>query len=71
MRDKIIQLSSCVLLVLCMVGAGSLIHPILKQADESRLRYTNVSVEGAPFSPTASRDALVFGVCAREPVKRI
>ena len=48
MRDKIIQLSAAFLLVLCMVGAGSLLNPILKEADESRLRYTNISVEGAP-----------------------
>ena len=48
MRDKIIQLGAALLLVTCMVGAGSLLNPILKESDDARLRYTDVSIEGAP-----------------------
>ena len=48
MRDKIIQLIAAFLLIICMIGAGSLLNPILDESDKSRLRYTNVSVEGAP-----------------------
>ena len=48
MRDKIIQLGAGLLLVVCMAGAGSLLTPILRESDESRLRYTDVSIEGAP-----------------------
>ena len=48
MRDKIIQLIAAFLLIICMIGAGSLLNPILDESDKSRLRYTNISVEGAP-----------------------
>ena len=48
MRDRFTQLGALALLVVALAAAGSLLQPILNRADESRLRYTNVSVEGAP-----------------------
>lgn len=48
MRDKIIQLSFLVVLIGSLAGAGALLRPIIEDADEARLRYTDVSIEGAP-----------------------
>ena len=48
MRDKIIQLSFLVVLIGALAGAGGLLRPIIEDADEARLRYTDVSIEGAP-----------------------
>lgn len=48
MRDRLIQLGSLVVLVGSLSAAGSLLQPIIHRADESRLRYTDVSLEGAP-----------------------
>ena len=48
MRDKIIQLSCLAVLIGALVGAGGLLRPIIEDADEARLRYTDVSIEGAP-----------------------
>lgn len=48
MRDKIIQLSFLAVLIGALVGAGGLLRPIIEDADEARLRYTDVSIEGAP-----------------------
>jgi hypothetical protein len=48
MRDKIIQLSFLAVLIGSLAGAGSLLRPIIEDADEARLRYTDVSIDGAP-----------------------
>ena len=48
MRDKIIQLSFLAVLIGALAGAGGLLRPIIEDADEARLRYTDVSIEGAP-----------------------
>jgi hypothetical protein len=48
MRDKIIQLSFLAVLIGSLAGAGALLRPIIEDADEARLRYTDVSIEGAP-----------------------
>ena len=48
MRDKIIQLSFLAVLIGALAGAGGLLRPIIDDADEARLRYTDVSIEGAP-----------------------
>ncbi len=48
MRDKIIQISFLAVLIGALAGAGGLLRPIIDDADEARLRYTDVSIEGAP-----------------------
>ena len=48
MRDRLIQSGSFIGFICALVLAGSLLQPIIRQADDSKLRYTNVSVEGAP-----------------------
>ena len=48
MRDKIIQFSFLAVLIGSLAGAGGLLRPIIEDADEARLRYTDVSIEGAP-----------------------
>ncbi len=48
MRDKIIQLSFLAVLMGSLAGAGALLRPIIEDADDARLRYTDVSIEGAP-----------------------
>ena len=48
MRDRLTQLGALVVLIATLGTAGSLLQPILTRADEAQLRYTDVSVEGAP-----------------------
>ena len=47
-RDRIIQLISAVVLVTATVTSASLLPSIMERADRYSLRYTDVSVEGAP-----------------------
>src|SRR5688572_8391741 len=46
--DRIVQLVGGIVMALALTISGSMLPRILNQADESVLRYTNVSVEGAP-----------------------
>ena len=48
MRDRIIQLCAVLTVVVTMTASGLMLDPILGKSDEAKLRYTNVSVEGAP-----------------------
>ena len=48
MRDRPVQLLSAAVAVACVAGAGSLLPRILDASDRAQLRYTDVSVEGAP-----------------------
>lgn len=47
-RDRLVQLISAILVVCSLGAAGVLLPNIVRQSDEHVLRYTNVSVEGAP-----------------------
>ena len=47
-RDRIIQLISPIILVLCLTASGAMLPGLLAESDANVLRYTNVSVEGAP-----------------------
>jgi hypothetical protein len=46
--DRIVQLGALSITILALLGAGTLLPSIIRQSEESVLRYTNVSVEGAP-----------------------
>lgn len=48
MRDRTIQLSAIGVSLAAFVGGGVLLPRILAQSDQAKLRYTDVSVEGAP-----------------------
>ena len=48
MRDRPVQLLSAAVAVACVAGAGTLLPRILDASDRAQLRYTDVSVEGAP-----------------------
>ncbi|MCH2143586.1 MAG: hypothetical protein MK082_00405 [Phycisphaerales bacterium] len=48
MRDRFVQLGALTGLIGSVAVAGSLLQPIIDKADDAKLRYTNVSVEGAP-----------------------
>ncbi len=47
-RDRIIQLLGLAVMVLALTASGTLLPVVVQQADDNVLRYTNVSVEGAP-----------------------
>lgn len=47
-RDRIIQVIAPLMLVLSLAASGLLLPQIVQQSDANVLRYTNVSVEGAP-----------------------
>ncbi len=47
-RDRIIQLLSICLTIVCLAIGGLMLPGILRQSEERSLRYTDVSVEGAP-----------------------
>ncbi len=47
-RDRIIQIVSPIVLVICLAASGAMMPSLIRQADDHALRYTNVSVEGAP-----------------------
>ncbi len=48
MANRTIQIIAAVILVACMAGAGSILPNLLDKSDRYALRYTDVSVEGAP-----------------------
>ena len=48
MGDRRVQLLSLVAAAAALVGAGTLLPRITAASDEAKLRYTDVSVEGAP-----------------------
>ena len=48
MRDRFIQFGALGGFICTIVVAGSLLNPIITRADDARLRYTDVSIEGAP-----------------------
>ena len=48
MRDRPVQILSLLVALLALVGAGALLPRIVAASDEAKLRYTDVSVEGAP-----------------------
>ena len=47
-RDRIIQLCSLGVMIVAFVASGLLLPSILKKSEERGLRYTDVSVDGAP-----------------------
>jgi hypothetical protein len=47
-RDRPVQFLSAAVAVACVAGAGTLLPRILDASDRAQLRYTDVSVEGAP-----------------------
>jgi hypothetical protein len=48
MPSRLIQAIALVLMLTCAAAGGVMLQPILRQTEEAGLRYTNVSVEGAP-----------------------
>ena len=48
MRDRTIQILSVLVAVAALFVAGTLLPRIVAASDDGKLRYTNVSVEGAP-----------------------
>jgi hypothetical protein len=48
MRDRRIQLLSAAVALAAVAAAGALLPRIVAQSDRAKLRYTDVSVEGAP-----------------------
>lgn len=48
MRDRLIQLACVVLAIVALLGGGALLPRIVAVSDERGMRYTDVSVEGAP-----------------------
>ena len=48
LRERIIQLISTVIVIGAFMGAGVLLPRIIEKSDESALRYTDISIEGAP-----------------------
>ena len=48
MRDRLIQLACVVVMVSAWVGGGALLPRIIASSDEHSLRYTDVSIDGAP-----------------------
>ena len=48
MRDRLIQLIAVIVAIGAIFGAGGALNHLLRISDENSLRYTDVSVEGAP-----------------------
>ena len=48
MRERFIQLISLLVATLCFIAGAILLPKILQVSDEKSLRYTDVSIEGAP-----------------------
>ncbi len=46
--DRIIQLITPIVMAICLTASGAMLPGLLRSADDNVLRYTNVSVEGAP-----------------------
>ncbi len=47
-RDRVIQIIAAVVLIASLGGAGTVLPRLLRLSDEHSLRYTDVSVDGAP-----------------------
>jgi len=47
-RDSIVQTIAAFVMVIALVGSGLMLPGLIRQSDASVLRYTNVTVEGAP-----------------------
>ncbi|TVQ52373.1 MAG: hypothetical protein EA377_10325 [Phycisphaerales bacterium] len=47
-KDRLVQLIAAIVLAIAAGGAGALLPGLLEKSDEHALRYTDVSVEGAP-----------------------
>ena len=48
MRDRLIQLLCLIFAVIAVICGGKLLPKILRVSDEKSLRYTDVSIDGAP-----------------------
>ena len=48
MSSRMIQAIALVLMLTCAAAGGLMLSPILAQTEKAGLRYTNVSVDGAP-----------------------
>ena len=48
MQDRIVQIVAPLVMVIALMACGALLPSIIRQSDDNVLRYTNVSVEGAP-----------------------
>ncbi|UCD75137.1 MAG: hypothetical protein JSV91_15305, partial [Phycisphaerales bacterium] len=48
MHDRFVQLIAAVVMAVCLGVSGTLLPAIIDQSDDRALRYTDVSVEGAP-----------------------
>ena len=48
MRDRLIQLAAVLTAIIAFICAGTLLPGVLRISDEKGLRYTDVSLEGAP-----------------------
>lgn len=49
MNNRAIQAIAAVVLLVCVAASGRLLSPMHRVIEEKSLRYTDVSVEGAPF----------------------
>ena len=47
-RERLVQLAAAGIMVLGMIGSGALLPHILENSEQHSLRYTDISVEGAP-----------------------
>ncbi len=47
-HDRFIQLAALAMILLSVIASGSLLPGLIDQADRHALRYTDVSIEGAP-----------------------
>jgi hypothetical protein len=47
-RDRIVQAGSLVVALVCVTAGGLMLPGILRQSESKSLRYTDISVEGAP-----------------------
>ena len=47
-RDRMIQLIAVLVMVVATTASGTILPRIIRMSDEHALRYTDVSVEGAP-----------------------
>ena len=48
MRDRLVQFIAALVMVVCLGVSGALLPTVIEQSDDNALRYTDVSVEGAP-----------------------
>ena len=57
-RDRIVQIVSLVLAFALVAGAGAFVPRLIRISDEEGLRYTDVSIDGAP--PIAAETRLIL-----------